>query len=100
MTKKTLQKTTKKSTSKLASSTNQFGRWLLPAILTITFYIVSLLIAAIYVKSETSIASDVSLIASILFTLALVSAAWWLIECARWTMILIERKPLVKSKKK
>ncbi len=100
MTKQTLKKTTSKS-SKATMLNPAFGRWLLPAILSVTFYIISVLIVAISVKSDGGLTPESSLLASILFTLAISAAAWWLLESARWAMAVIERKkPATKSKKK
>jgi hypothetical protein len=84
-------KSTKKNTSTPPIKT-QFNRWLLPAVLTITFYLISALLAALYAKEKAELGNDVEMLIAVLFTFSLAAAVWWLIESARWIIMHIDTR--------
>ena len=76
-----------------------FQRWLIAGLLAITFYLVAVLINAVYVKAFNSIDTTSGVVVSILIILAIVSGVWWLIESASGLMLYITRhsKPARKA---
>lgn len=80
-------KSQKKNTQSLPPVKIQFHRWLLAALLAITFYLIAALVAALYIKSENGLTPEASFITTILFSLSLAAIFWWLIESARWVII-------------
>ena len=89
---KTTKVTKRSNAKKTQPAPKDFQRWLLPSLLTIVFYLFTSLIAALYIKSDGGITPEGGILVSILWTLTLLSALWWLIESARWTMNYIERR--------
>lgn len=99
------QKSSKRTSTKIQSSGGSlhgiFYRWLIAGLLGITFYLVGVLILALYVKSSDSgdVDAQGSFITSVLFTFALISVFWWLIESARAIMLYISRHSKPAKKK-
>ena len=85
-------KSTKKNTTSLPPVKIQFHRWLLAALLAITFYLIAALVAALYIKFENGMTPEASFLTTILFSLSLAAVLWWLIESARWAMIHISQR--------
>ncbi len=90
--KNTASKSTPKSTTQVPPVKIQFHRWLLAALLAITFYLVAVLVFALLIKYEGGITPEGSFLTTVLFSLSLAAALWWLIESARWVMIHISMR--------
>lgn len=95
--KKTTVKPQSKNTKPLAPVRIQFHRWLLAALLTITFYLVTALVAALYIKEEGGLTPEAGFLVTTLFSLSLAGALWWLIESARWAIIHIDQRAARKA---
>ena len=80
-------KSQKKNTQSLPPVKIQFHRWLLAALLAITFYLIAALVTALYIKADNGLTPEASFLTTILFSLSLAAILWWLIESARWIII-------------
>ena len=85
-------KSTKKNNTYTPPVKIQFHRWLLAALLTVFIYLMSVLVFALLIEYEGGITPEGGFLTTILFSLALASALWWLIESARWIMIHISQR--------
>ena len=75
-----------------------FKRWLAAGLLAVAFYLMAVLIKAVYVKTYNTIDTQSGVIVSLLIILAIVCGVWWLIESARGSMLYITRRSQPKKK--
>lgn len=96
-------KSTKKNTPNQKPVKVQFHRWLLPGLLTVTFYLIAALIFALFRKEESGLTPESSFVITTLTIFMYITFAWWLLESARWIIIYIDqrsarKKPIKKRK--
>lgn len=94
MTQKTSKRTTPSSSATVPSLHGIFHRWLIAGLLTVAFYLTTALITALYIQTSgnASISPTGAVITTVLFTLAVITALWWLVESANGIMLYITRR--------
>ena len=100
MAKQSPKKTSKKSTSTQAQRKSAFERWLVPGIVAVAFYLVSVLIRAVYINSDKGLTPEAEFLSLLLLYMSGVAIFWWLLESARWVVIGIDRRSTKKAKSK
>jgi hypothetical protein len=102
MTQKTSKRTTLSPQTSTTSLQGIFRHWVIAGLLGVCFFVVGVLVTTLSIKASDTSAIDpqANLITSALFTLALISILWWLIESARAAILYISRNSKPAPKKK